>query len=771
MSSRRSGQSIDSVLDNQEEDQADHITRPRLRPPTELIVPIIEKPIQGQQRDVVDAISLENLQIDKAPGDTVAPNLSQDTIATNTLGDTVEHEGNTVPITKQKITEHFLDACSDGNIEKLQNDIIPEINHNAGFDVCELTNNESYTATGLHLALLNHHGKTADFLMDEFGEKLILQKYVHSENLGLTALHLAITQNMVEQVQKMMDHLFSESKKCAFIHAECTGSFFKSEWNISSVPLTLALLCKNREIVELLLKAGADCKHSSKQCNGETILHSLARHSLACPEDAEIQLGILTDVLASRSQRKYGYCKEMKDLLQVPDDDGLTPFAFGLKIGASSFVQALLDIPWVYKMPQWNYNPLQVSIYDVTDFKKKQQPWNISGLELLAFSKDKKMLQLYKKEPIRTMVEEVWQQYAYLHVISGIVHLIYMILFSVGVMSKHILQRPVKPAAHEKGWVVALCVILALMSLSWSIMAIIDVVTYFLPLCSRKKYIKMLNNEKAGFNNRCSDAERGNDIKLVPNHHTGNANDQQSYKPPAQKSSKISRKLSVIPPKLLLRFNTCKVMYFILDVFIFAWSIMRLTGHEYEATVAVFPLLLGWYSCIYYSIFFEKIFVFMLMLNNMLMSNILYFAIALAFILVGFGTAFGSLQDPTKMDAHDMFPFWRLLNTLFRQMLALNDIDELMDSFKFPKCARLVMLAFFVIATVLLLNTLIAAMTDTYAEVKGHKVALWYRVKLQMALQVDRPTFKCIRCILHKPQKLQKKDKRYLLDVHVIKKN
>ena len=78
---------------------------------------------------------------------------------------------------------------------------------------------------------------------------------------------------------------------------------------------------------------------------------------------------------------------------------------------------------------------------------------------------------------------------------------------------------------------------------------------------------------------------------------------------------------------------------------------------------------------------------------------------------------------------------------MFRQTIALNDIDEVMDCLKFPTVGRILMIVFLIIATVALLNMLIAAMNDTYTSVRDQKTELWLRIKLQMAFHIERRTF------------------------------
>ncbi|XP_075194675.1 transient receptor potential cation channel subfamily V member 6-like [Anomaloglossus baeobatrachus] len=172
--------------------------------------------------------------------------------------------------------------------------------------------------------------------------------------------------------------------------------------------------------------------------------------------------------------------------------------------------------------------------------------------------------------------------------------------------------------------------------------------------------------------------------------------------------------------------------------FIIAMAIMRLLNNEVETIVMSLSLISGWCNVIYFARGFQLLGPLCIMIQKMIINDLLRFCVILFTVLTGFAAALHvhfQTMNATIFTHFRDFPV--TLSTVFQLMMGLNDLP-VPHNVPIPKIIHVLYMVYMFFAFVLLLNLLIALMTDTHFRVSSERTTLWHAQVAATTVMLER---------------------------------
>ncbi|XP_067165679.1 transient receptor potential cation channel subfamily V member 2-like isoform X4 [Apteryx mantelli] len=186
-------------------------------------------------------------------------------------------------------------------------------------------------------------------------------------------------------------------------------------------------------------------------------------------------------------------------------------------------------------------------------------------------------------------------------------------------------------------------------------------------------------------------------------------------------------------------------------IFIQAFSMLLsavLYGASSENYVAVmvFSLLLGWVNMLYYTRGFQRTGIYSVMIQKTILRDLLRFLLVYMIFLFGFAAALVTLMGEAPVvsqnksvaqmeDAGNHAMYGGLFSVsleLFKITIGMGDL-EFQEHARFKYFAMLLLLLFVILTYILLLNMLIALMSETVTHISDNSKSVW---KLQRAIAI-----------------------------------
>ncbi|XP_075122815.1 transient receptor potential cation channel subfamily V member 6-like [Leptodactylus fuscus] len=178
--------------------------------------------------------------------------------------------------------------------------------------------------------------------------------------------------------------------------------------------------------------------------------------------------------------------------------------------------------------------------------------------------------------------------------------------------------------------------------------------------------------------------------------------------------------------------------------FIITIIIMRLLNTDGETFVMSLALISGWCNLIYFARGFRLLGPLCIMIQKMILDDFLRFCVILFMVLTGFSAGlnvhFQSMNATTFPQFKD-FPI--TLFTLFQLMMGLTSLPVSPDV-AVPKIILVLYMVYMFFAYVLLLNLLIAMMTDTHFRVSRERTSLWHAQIAATTVMLERIIPNCL---------------------------
>ncbi|XP_064884983.1 transient receptor potential cation channel subfamily V member 6 isoform X4 [Columba livia] len=514
----------------------------------------------------------------------------------------------------------------------------------------------------------------------EAAPELVNERMTSELYEGQTALHIAAVNQNVTLVKALLKR---GANACT---ARATGNFFKhrsqSLLYFGEHVLSFAACVGNEEIVQLLIENGADIR--AQDYLGNTVLHILVlqpNKTFACH---------MYSLMLSYDRNKDG----PGSLELIPNNEGLTPFKLAGVEGNTVMFQYLMQ---KRKHILWSFGPLTSVLYDLTEIDSWAE--DQSFLELIVSTKKREARQILDLTPVKELVSLKWNMYGrpYFCFLT-LFYILYMVCFTMCCV-----YRPLKPRTGNK-------------------------------TSSRDNTIyvqKMLQESYVTYED---------ELRLVGELITV--------------VGAIVILILEIPD--ILRVGAAKyfgqtilggpfhIIVITYACMILVTMVMRLTSITGEVVPMSFALVLGWCNVMYFARGFQMLGPFTIMIQKMIFGDLMRFCWLMAVVILGFASAFYIIfqtENPKNLGQFYNYPM--SLFTTFELFLTIIDGPANYDV-DLPFMYSVVYFAFAIIATLLMLNLLIAMMGDTHWRVAHERDELWRAQVVATTVMLERKLPRCL---------------------------
>ncbi|XP_068812395.1 transient receptor potential cation channel subfamily V member 6 isoform X1 [Struthio camelus] len=503
--------------------------------------------------------------------------------------------------------------------------------------------------------------------------------------VGETALHVAALYDNVEAAVALMEAA-----------PELVNERMISDLYEGQTALHIAAVNQNITLVKALLKRGANAcmaratgqffRRSSQNLLyfGNTVLHILVlqpNKTFACH---------MYSLILSYDRSKQG----SGSLELIPNNEGLTPFKLAGVEGNTVMFQYLMQ---KRKYNLWSFGPLTTVLYDLTEIDSWAE--DQSFLELIVSTKKREARQILDLTPVKELVSLKWNMYGRPYFcFLALFYVLYMVCFTMCCI-----YRPLKPRTDNK-------------------------------TSSRDNTIyiqKML---------------------------------QESYLTYEDELRLVGELITVIGAVVILileipdilRVGAAKyfgqtilggpfhIIIITYACMILVTMVMRLTSMTGEVVPMSFALVLGWCNVMYFARGFQMLGPFTIMIQKMIFGDLMRFCWLMAVVILGFASAFYIIfqtENPENLGQFYNYPM--SLFTTFELFLTIIDGPANYDV-DLPFMYSVVYFAFAIIATLLMLNLLIAMMGDTHWRVAHERDELWRAQVVATTVMLERKLPRCL---------------------------
>ncbi|KAL9826422.1 transient receptor potential cation channel subfamily V member 2-like isoform 2-T2 [Geothlypis trichas] len=500
---------------------------------------------------------------------------------------------------------------------------------------------------------------------------------------GQTALHIAIEKRSLEMVKLLVEN-------GADVHARAHGEFFRKKkegvyFYFGELPLSLAACTNQLDVVDYLLNnPHQKARLQEQDTQGNTVLHALVMIADDTEENTKFVSSTYVEILKA-GVKLDPTCK----LEEIVNYDGLNPLQLAAKTGKVEIFRHIIqreiqEPPYRHlsrKFTEWTYGPIHVSLYDLSSLDSFEEN---SVLEILAYSSDTpnryKMVVL---EPLNKLLQQKWETFASKRFyFSFASYLSFMIIFTAIAYYQPLRVKPSFPVEFTAGgflWVSGLIIIL--------LGGVYLIFAQSLYLRRRRQSLKTM----------CSD-------------------------------------------------SCIEILIFIQAFSLLLSAVLYGASSENYVAVMVFSLLLGWVNTLYYTRGFQRTGIYSVMIQKTIMRDLLRFLLVYMIFLFGFAAALVTLMGDAPSVSHNksLAPlessgshamYGGLLSVsleLFKITIGMGDLD-FQEHARFRYFVMLLLLLFVILTYILLLNMLIALMSETVTDISGYSKSVW---KLQRAIAI-----------------------------------
>ncbi|XP_030639337.1 transient receptor potential cation channel subfamily V member 6 [Chanos chanos] len=534
--------------------------------------------------------------------------------------------------------------------------------------------------TALHVAVLNDNLDAAVALMDGAPE-LINEPMTSDIYQGVTALHIAVINQNINLVRELI------RRGGDVATPRVTGMYFRKRRGglvyFGEHILAFASCTGNEEIVSMLINAGANIR--AQDSLGNTVLHILVlqpNRTIACQ---------VVDLLLARDAE----LDPVVPLDMVTNYRGLTPFKLAAKHGNIVAFQHLVNRR---KIVQWSLGTLNSNLYDLTEIDS----WgdNLSVLELIVASPKREARRILEVTPVRQLVSLKWNLYGkhYFRL------LLFLYLLYIGTFTLCCVFRPLKDAPENYTTSEADRTVKIQKTLKESYVSYEDYLRLAGEIISLLGAAVILLLE-------------------IPD------------------MLRVGAKRYFGQTALGGPFHVILITYAVLVVFLCVLRSSELPG---ESVLMAVSLVLGWSGVMYFARGFQMLGPYVIMIQKIIFGDLTKFMWLSFIILIGFSTALWMVymtMDPSALPAYTSFPI-----SLFSQFeLSVGLIDLPVDhTLVTPPIVHVLHCSFSVVSYILLLNLLIAMMSDTHWRVAQERDELWRTQVVATTLLLERRLPRCL---------------------------
>ncbi|XP_040279289.1 transient receptor potential cation channel subfamily V member 1-like [Bufo bufo] len=551
--------------------------------------------------------------------------------------------------------------------------------------------------------LRNRRNDTIPILLDAAKntghlEELVNAPYTNDYYHGQTALHIAIERRNFHLVKLLMENK-------ADVHATADGLFFQQKkkgvsFYFGELPLSLAACTNQPNIVNYLLNnphRRADL--AAKDSHGNTVLHALVLVADNTEENTEIITNMYDDIL-----KKSVQIDPQKKLEEQYNIEGLTPMKLAAKLGKIELLKHIMrreiEEPEYRhlsrKFTEWTYGPVHTSLYDISSVDTHEQD---SVLETIVFKSNAynrhKMIVL---EPLNHLLQEKWDCFAgKIFYLKFLLYIVYMIIFTATAYHRPLEGQPPFPlqgTAKDNARIAGEVFIML-----GGVYIFICQIIYF--------------------------------WKRRPSLH------------------------------ILMMDGYFEILFFLQATLLLCSGIIYLAGSELYVPLMVFSLVIGWVDILFYTRGFQQTGIYSVMIQKTILRDMLRFLLVYIVFLFGFAAALvtlineapqevaNSTEAGEKEAASSYSGLYITSLELFKFTIGMGDL-EFNENLKFKHFFMFLLILYVVLTYVLLLNMLIALMSETVNKISSESKNIWKLQRAATILDIERflPRFvrKKLRC-------------------------
>ena len=536
--------------------------------------------------------------------------------------------------------------------------------------------------------------------------------------------------------------------------------------------LMLSIQSGHTEVLEQLIKEGSNLAYKSGT-NGDTVLHHLVRLSVQQPGymgrwttmySIICQLGVKwwcqsNDIVEPKPASKYHSqikCLVVKyltsavrngdagvirypslglspsndviDPLQPEEGPGHTVLQLTSLVGAAPMLEVILNTPGIYCMSRQE-GERRTSKYDVTYLTPDSsyhgdKKMAVSCFEYLSLAPDRLVVPFLSTTPLQDLARNYWKRYQWIFVILMIIHIIYMAVFCYFGLKLHYVPKedmacvaapPIAGSPHLYN-MSGVCSFIEVPSvpfpglhsllLIWPLIIASYQLWYIITRCRRHIRALVLVDE-------------WNVSTMVT-------------------AGGLSYGWRLFYKEIT---NIASIVF---GLFVVLWYIFL----GFRSIIEVYFLSLsfgvGWLLTITYARGFETVNSFSIMIKYIIIKDITKFMFFFVFIFLGFSFAQHALflhslayvlEHPTLL--YTFFYVFQMMISIADPFAAAYDHDlrNAGIDVAFPK---IIYVIFMIINAIILLNILIAMITDSYVNLKSKEVAQWRLANLKLAIDLEK---------------------------------
>ncbi|XP_029436989.1 transient receptor potential cation channel subfamily V member 6-like [Rhinatrema bivittatum] len=464
-----------------------------------------------------------------------------------------------------------------------------------------------------------------------------------------------------------------------------TGTFFRySPDNLiyfGEHILSFAACVGNEKIVRFLIERGADLRVQDSL--GNTVLHNLTL------QPNKIFSTQIYDLILTYDKGDRGLKLDM-----VLNNNFLTPLKLAAVEGNTVMFQHLLQNR---KHIQWTFGPLTSTLYDLTGIDSWED--DLSVLALVVFAKKKEAYRILDLTPVKELVSLKWQTFGrpYFYCLATL-YLLYIICFTLCCIN-----RPLKAKQPDLNNTRDM--------------------TIFMQKKIQEAYITYGDNLRLA----------GELVSVI---------------------GAIVILFLELPD--ILRIGATRlfgkmVLGGAFHIMIISYAcmvlvnlVMRLTNTDGEVVPMSLALVLGWCYFMYFTHGFQMLGPFSIMIQKIIYVDVLQFCWFMAVVTLAFAGAFYVIfqtEDPNQVGEFFNYPM-----SLFSTFeLFLMDINAPANyGVDLPVMFSVLYSAFAIIASLLMLNLLIAMMGDTHWRVAHERDMLWRAQVVATTVMLERKLPRCL---------------------------
>ncbi|XP_045169064.2 transient receptor potential cation channel subfamily V member 3-like [Mercenaria mercenaria] len=545
-------------------------------------------------------------------------------------------------------------------------------------------------------------GKIIQILVTKCPELIVFAKD-NAGYKGITPVHLAILKEDIDILSTMARTLHGINEvrlSKEQIQGICAvGPVFQNTVMMSGTPLGVAALKFNKEVFAVVLQhfaSGLDVTNDK----GDNIVHSLIKYAYLQPDKLDAVLEMLTFVLHGKffttdrifEEKNWEIRKQARQLLMMTNKEKLNPLQLAAKRQQFGIFEKIMRSE-DYHSRESGDGLFNEEVYDITEIEtldleedaEENEEEHIkheqheSVLEYLVHHQTNNAFLFAEFMPVKEVIREKWKSYKWWFNGWFVIHIIVMVLLSVAAVYRSKLTGPVSRnntaefayVVTRNAFVTGVSIVGLLLGLSCLAMEISRI------LISRFQF---------------------------------------------QASSNAMKRL--------LRHFSAPYSNFIFRIYFILFSLLLITDcviaaidasgslSGYENYCLIFAVIVGWYLMMFFLQTFKAFSMFTVLIQKAVI-DMLKFALVMAFFLVAFSVAMYMIMQGADTEDDDFNEFSTTMLKMLTIMLGIGDLGILFQA-RHPYLAIFVFVLFVLLTTILLLNALIAMMSNSCTDLMNN---------------------------------------------------